>query len=169
MFPRKTHLTICPSSSHINHGFHSFVSFLRLSILARCCIGNINACNVEHEGDRRCSYAVHINNNTITKEGQNPIREDLARSCWRAGLGQEASDGSKVRRVGKLGPFIPYEVRAQTGPARATTPVVGHRHHRPTTSIGARTTMSLLEQEHLHLGDNIYAWARTFASGWQRL
>ena len=70
----------------------------------------MNACNKEHEGDRRSAYAVHINNNTITKESQSPLREVLARSCWRAGLSQEALDGSKVRREGKVGPFIPYEV-----------------------------------------------------------
>ena len=37
VFLQNTHLTVCPSGSHINHGSHSFVSFLRLSILARCC------------------------------------------------------------------------------------------------------------------------------------
>ena len=60
----------------------------------------------EYEGDRWCTYAVHINNYTITKESQSPIREVLARSCLRAGPGQEASDGSKVRREGKAGLFI---------------------------------------------------------------
>ena len=161
MFPRKTHLTVCPSSSHVNHGSHSFVSFLCLSISARCCIGNINARNVEHEGDRRCSYVVHINNYTITKEGQNPICEVLARSCWRAGPSQEASDGSKVRKVGKLGPFIPCEVRAQTEPTQATMLAVGRRRHWPTTSVSARATASPLGREHLRLGDNFYARVTT--------
>ena len=82
--------------------------------------------------------AVHINNNTIRKESQSPIREVLARSCWRAGSGEEASDRSKVRREGKAGPFIPDEVRAQTGSARATTPTVARRRRRVTTATGAR-------------------------------
>ena len=136
MFPQNTHLTICPSGSHVNYGSHSFVSFLRLSILARCCTGNMNARNKEHEGDRRCAYAVYIKN-TITKESQSPICEVLARSCWRASSGREASDGSKVRREGKAGPFIPYEVWAQTGPARATTLAVARRCLRGTTAVGA--------------------------------
>ena len=71
----------------------------------------------EYESDRRCAYVVHINNNTIRKESQSLIREVLARSCWRAGPGQVALDGSKVQRERKTGPFIPCEVRAQTGPA----------------------------------------------------
>ena len=87
----------------------------------------MDAPNQEYESDRRCAYAVHINNNTIRKESQSPIYEVLARSCWRAGPGQEALDGSKVKREGKVGPFIPCEVQAQTGPARATTPVVVRR------------------------------------------
>ena len=72
----------------------------------------MDACNQEYVGDQRCAYAVHINNNTIRKESQSPIREVLARSYWRAGPGQEALDGSKVRREGKAMPFIPCEVRA---------------------------------------------------------
>ena len=144
MFLQNTHLTICPSGSHINHGFHSFVSFLRLSILARCCTGNMNTRNVKHEGDRRCSYAVHIKNNTIIKEGQSPICEVLARNCWRVGLDQEASDGSKVRRIGKIGPFIPCKVRAQMGPARATTPAVGHKRRCAGDSFSARAIVSAL-------------------------
>ena len=98
----------------------------------------MNACNKEYKGDQWCAYAVHINNNTITKESQSPIRKVLARSCWRAGLGQEASDGSKVRREGKAGPFISCEVRAQMGPAWATTPAVVRRCRRATTTVGAQ-------------------------------
>ena len=103
----------------------------------------MNARNKEHEGDRWCAYAVHINNNTITKESQSPIREVLARSSWRAGLGQEALDGSKVRREGKAGPYIPCEIWAQTGPAWetgpawATKPAVARKCRRATTAVGA--------------------------------
>ena len=97
----------------------------------------MNARNKEHEGDRRCTYVVHINNNTITKESQSPIREVLVRSCWRVVPGQEASDGSKVRREGKAGPFIPCEVWAQTGPARVTKLLVVCRHRWATTGVGA--------------------------------
>ena len=96
----------------------------------------MNARNEEYEGNRQCAYAVHINN-TITKESQSPIREVLARSCWRVGLGQEASDASKVGREAKARPFIPYEVRAQTGSARATTPAVMRRRRWVTTTVGA--------------------------------
>ena len=98
----------------------------------------MDACNQEYEGDQRCAYAVHISNNTIRKESQSPICEVLARSCSKAGPGQEALDGSKVKREGKAGPFIPYEVRAQTGPARATTPAVACRRRRATTAVGVR-------------------------------
>ena len=77
----------------------------------------MNARNKEYKGDRRCAYVVHINNNTMKKESQSLIREVLTRSYWKAGPGQEASDGSKVRRERKAGPFIPCEVQAQTGPA----------------------------------------------------
>ena len=169
MTPQETHLTVCPSCSHINHGSHSFVSFLRLSISARCCRGNINARNVEHEGDRRYSHAVFTNNNTITKEGQNSIHEVLARSCSRVDPGQEASDGSKVKRLGKLGPFIPWEVRTQMKLVRAITPVVGRRCHWPTTSVGARATAFPLGRERLHLGDNVCAQATTSIPRRQRL
>ena len=104
----------------------------------------MDARNQEYEGDQRCAYVVHRSNNTIRKESQNPIYEVLARSCWRAGPGQEASDGSKVRREGKAGPFIPCEVRAQTGSVRATTPTVARRCCRATTAVGARAKAYLL-------------------------
>ena len=92
----------------------------------------------EYESDRRCAYAIHINNNTIRKESQSPICEILARSCWRAGPGQEASDGSKVKREGKAGPFIPCEVQAQTGLAQSTTPTVARRCRRTAIAVGTR-------------------------------
>ena len=103
-----------------------------------------------------------------SKEGQNPIREVLARSSWRAGPHQEASDGSKVKRVGKLGPFISCEVWAQTKPAQATTPAVECRRRSPTTSVGAQAT-SPPGQERLCLGDNVYTRATTSTSGRQCL
>ena len=104
----------------------------------------MDARNQEYGGDQRCAYAVHINNNTIRKESRSPIREVLARSCWKAGPGQEASDGSKVRREGKAGPFIPCEVQAQMGPARATMPTVARKRRRATTAVGARAKAYLL-------------------------
>ena len=106
----------------------------------------MDARNQEYEGDQWCTYVVHINNNTIRKESQSSIREVLARSCWRAGPSQEASDGSKVRREGNAGPFIPCEVGAQTGPARVTTPAVARRHRRATTAVGARAKAYPLER-----------------------
>ena len=169
MFPQNTHLTICPSSCHINHGSHSFVSFLCLSISARCCTGNMNACNKEYEGDRQCSYAIHINNNTIRKESQSPFHEVLARSCWRAGPGQEASDGSKVRREGKAGPFISCEVQVQIGPTWATTPAGGRRRRRATRSVGAQTTQSSLGRQRLHPGENFCVRAATSLPQRQRM
>ena len=165
MFPQNTHITVCPSGSYVNHGSHSFVSFLRLSISARCCTSNMNAHNKEHEGDRQCSYVVHINNNIIKKESQSPIREVLARSCWRAGPGQEASDGSKVSRERKVGPLIPCEVRAQTGLAWATTPAVRCRRCQATTSVGTRALRSSLGQQHLRPSENFCIRATTHAPG----
>ena len=129
----------------------------------------MNARNKEHEGDQQCAYAVHINNNTITKESQSPIREVLARSCWRVGLGQEAFDGSKVTRKGKAGPFIPCEVRAQIGPTRATTLAVAHRCRRATTSVGARVNASPLGRQRLRPGENFCVHAATHALGRRRL
>ena len=123
----------------------------------------MDARNQEYEGDQRCAYVVHISNNTIRKESQSPIHEVLARSFWRAGPGQEASDRSKVRREGKAGPFIPCEVRAQTGLARATTPAVAHRHHRATTAVGARAKAYPLWRRCLRPGDYACAQATTSA------
>ena len=114
----------------------------------------MDARNQEYEGDQRCTYAVHINNNTIRKESQNPICEVLARSSWRAGLGQEASDGSKVRREGKAGPFIPCEVRAQTELEWATTLAVARKRRRETTAVGARAKAYPLGGRRLCLGDD---------------
>ena len=124
----------------------------------------MDARNQEYEDDQRSAYEVHINNNTIRKESQSPIREVLARSCWRAGPGQEASDGSKVRREGKAGPFIPCEVRAQTGSARATTPVVARRRRRATIAVSAWAKAYLLGRRRLRPGDNASARATTFAA-----
>ena len=128
----------------------------------------MDARNQEYEGDQQCTYAVHINNNTIRKESQSPIREVLARSCWRVGPGQEASDGSKVRREGKAGPFIPYEVQAQTGPAQATTPADSaqvlsgnHSCRRSGKSVSARATTSMPGRQCMCSGDNVCACATT--------
>ena len=162
MFPQNTHLTVCPSDSHVNCGSHSFVSFLRLSISARCCACNMNARNKEHEGDRRCAYAVHINNNTIPKESQSPIHWVLARSCWRAGPGQEASDGSKVRREGKAAPFIPCEIRVQTGRH-------GQQRLRSRAGVVGRPQASAPRRKRIHLSDDVYSWARTCESRWQHM
>ena len=132
----------------------------------------MDARNQEYEGDRRCAYAVHINN-IIRKESQSPIREVLARSCWRASPGQEASDGSKMRREGKVGPFIPCKVRAQTGPARATTPAVARRRYRATIVVGAWAKAYPLGRrrltpgrQHMHPGNNVYARATT-STAWE--
>ena len=115
----------------------------------------MDARNKEYEGDRRCAYAVHINNNTTTKESQSPIHEVLIRSCWRAGPGQEALDGSKVRREGKAGRFIPCEVRAQTGPTRATTPTVARKRRRATTAIGTRAATHARGRQRMRLSDDV--------------
>ena len=114
----------------------------------------MDARNQEYEGDKQCVYAIHISNNTIRKESQSPIREVLVKSCGRAGLGQETSDGSKVRREGKVGPFIPCEVRTQRGPARVTTLKVAHRRRRATTAIGAQAKAYLLGLRRLRPGSN---------------
>ena len=121
----------------------------------------MDACNQEYEGDQQCAYEVHISNNIIRKESQSPIREVLARSCWRAGPGQEASDGSKVRREGKVGPFIPCEVRAQTEPARATAPTVACRRRQATTTVGTQAKAYLLGRRRLRTGGNACARATT--------
>ena len=123
----------------------------------------MDARNQEYEGDQRCTYAVHINNNTIRKESQSPIREVLARSYWRAGPGQEALDGIKVRREGKAGPFIPCEVGAQTGPAWVTAPAVTRRRRRATTAIGAQAKAYPLGQQRLRPSSNACNWARMHA------
>ena len=69
-----------------------------------------------------------------------------------------------MRREGKAGPFIPYEVRAQ-----ATMPAVTHRRRRVTKAVGARAKAFSLERQHLRPGDNAYARARTHVRGRQRL
>ena len=74
-----------------------------------------------------------------------------------------------MRREGKAGPFIPSEVWAQTGSARATTPAVAHRRRRATTAVGTRAKAYPLGQRRLRSGGNAYAWARTHACGRQHL
>ena len=123
----------------------------------------MDAPNQEYESDQWCAYAVHINNNTIRKESQSPIREVLARSCWRAGLGQEALNRSKVKREGKAGPFIPCEVRVQTGSAWATTPAVARKRRRVATAVYARATTHALGRQHMRPADNACARATTSA------
>ena len=72
-----------------------------------------------------------------------------------------------MRRERKAGPFIPCEVRAQMGPARATTPPVACRRRQATTAVGARVKAYPLGQRRLHPGSNACAWARTHARGRQ--
>ena len=67
-----------------------------------------------------------------------------------------------MRREGKAGPFIPSEVRAHKGPARATTPMVARRRRRATRAVDARAKRP-------HSGGNACARERTHARGRQRL
>ena len=67
-----------------------------------------------------------------------------------------------MRREGKVGPFIPSEVRAHTGPAQATTLAVVRRRRRATRAVGARAKRP-------RSGSNACARARTHARGRQRL
>ena len=67
-----------------------------------------------------------------------------------------------MRREGKVGPFIPYEVWAQTGPAWATTPATRRRRRRATTGVGAWAKASLLRQKRLRSRENFCIWAATF-------
>ena len=79
-----------------------------------------------------------------------------------------------MRRERKSGPFIPSEVRAHTGPARATTPAPAHRRHRATRAVGARAkrprssddvyaraVMPAPARERMRTGDNVCACATT--------
>ena len=68
-----------------------------------------------------------------------------------------------MRREGKVGPFIPYEVRAQTRPAQATTPAVARRRCRATIAVGARAKAYPLERRRLRPGENACVWATTSA------
>ena len=70
-----------------------------------------------------------------------------------------------MKREGKAGPFIPYEVWAQTRPARAIMPVVARRRRRATTAIGARAKGYPLERQRLRLGGNACAQVRMHARG----
>ena len=87
-----------------------------------------------------------------------------------------------MRREGKPGPFIPSEVRAHTGPARATTPMPARRRRRATRAIGARAkrprsgddvyvgaVTPAPARERLCVGDNACTRATTHAHGRQRL
>ena len=62
-----------------------------------------------------------------------------------------------MKRKGKVGPFIPCEVRAQTGPARATT------------AVGAWAKAYPLRRRRLRPSGNAYARARMRARGRQCL
>ena len=88
-----------------------------------------------------------------------------------------------MRREGKVGPFIPCEVRAQMGSARTTTPAVVCRCRRATIAVGAwmkayplwrrrlrssgnacaRARMPTCGRERMRAGDNAYARATTGA------
>ena len=67
-----------------------------------------------------------------------------------------------MRREGKPGPFIPSEVPAQTGPARATTPAPARRRRRATRAVGARAKRP-------RSGDDVYARAETLAPARERM
>ena len=112
----------------------------------------MDARNQEYEGDQRCAYAVHISNNIIRKESQSPIREVLARSCWKAGPGQEASDGSKVRREGRLGLLYPMKFGRKRD-----------RHERQRlqscTGVVRRPQSSAPGRKRIRSGDDVYACA----------
>ena len=137
----------------------------------------MDARNQEFEGDQQCAYVVHINNNTIRKESQSPIREVLARSCWKAGPGQEASDGSKVRREGKLGLLYPVKFgrkQDQRGQQRLQSrahvvgrpqpSVRGQKCIRSGDDVYARAAMHAPRRERMRPGDNVYAHATTDAA-----
>ena len=79
-----------------------------------------------------------------------------------------------MRREGKPGPFIPTEVRAQTGPARATMPMPARWRRRATRAVGARpkrprsgndvyaqAETPAPARECMHAGDNVRARATT--------
>ena len=79
-----------------------------------------------------------------------------------------------MRREGKPGPFIPSEVRAQTGPVQATTPAPARRRRRATRAIGARAKrprsgddmyaraeMPVPARQRMNPGDNVCARATT--------
>ena len=67
-----------------------------------------------------------------------------------------------MKREGKARPFIPCEVRAQTGPARATMPAVGCRRRRATTAVGTW-------RKRIHSSDDVYARATMHVHRRQRL
>ena len=61
--------------------------------------------NEEDEGGQWCCYAIQRNSNTITCEGQGPICEVLARTYWKADLGQEASGGCNIKSFAEARAF----------------------------------------------------------------
>ena len=78
-----------------------------------------------------------------------------------------------MRREGKVGPFIPCEVRAQTGPARGDNACGrieassgDHNRRRPGESVSARATMSTPRRERMRAGDNVCAYA-TMGDAWE--
>ena len=68
-----------------------------------------------------------------------------------------------MKKEGKAGPFIPSQVRAHTGPRRATTLVVARKRRRATTAADAQAKASPLERRRVRPGDNACTQATTFA------
>ena len=65
-----------------------------------------------------------------------------------------------MRREGKVEPFIPCEVRAHTGPARATTLAVARRCRRATEAVGAWAKAYPLGRRRLCPGNSACTRAR---------
>ena len=57
-----------------------------------------------------------------------------------------------MRREGKPGPFIPFEVPAQTGPAQVTMPTPARRRRRVTRAVGARAKRPRLGDDGWRVG-----------------
>ena len=74
-----------------------------------------------------------------------------------------------MRREGKAGPFIPCEVRAQTGSARATMPAVPCKRRRATVAVCTQAKAYSLGRRRLHPGENACAQVTTHARGRQHL
>ena len=71
-----------------------------------------------------------------------------------------------MRREGKVGPFIPCEVWAQTRLARATTLAVTCRRRWATTAVGARAKAYSLRRQRLRPSDNVCAHV-TMGAAWE--